>query len=157
MRAFSGGHGLTENPDRSEIVENLEWNANYATGIPEIDAQHSYLFELANRFIRGLNGLPDPVAQRQLLAELTSYTQTHFTFEEKCMEDAGYPHLAEHRASHQRLRVQLARFASDVESGKLEPRALAEFLRNWLRLHVLREDMRYIPALTARGDQNENA
>lgn len=138
-------------------MEMLEWNANYATGIPEIDSQHSYLFELANRFIRSLSGLPDPVAQRQLLAELTLYTQRHFTFEEKCMEEAGYAHLAEHRKSHQRLRVQLTRFASDVESGRLDPRELAEFLRNWLKLHVLREDMRYIPALTTQGEQNGNA
>lgn len=138
-------------------METLEWNANYATGIPEIDAQHSYLFELANRFIRGLNSLPDPVAQRQLLAELTSYTQRHFTFEEKCMEEASYPHLAEHHASHQRLRVQLARFASEVESGRLEPREFAQFLRNWLKLHVLREDMRYIPTLTTTEDRDGNA
>ncbi len=138
-------------------MELLEWNADYATGIPEIDSQHSYLFELVNRSIRGLSGLPDPVAQRQLLAELKLYTQRHFAYEEKCMEDAGYAHLAEHRQSHQRLRVQLARFASDLESGTLEPRALAEFLRNWLTLHVLREDMRYIPALTRKGNPDGNA
>ena len=45
---------------------------------------------------------------------------------------------------------RVARFASEVESGKLEPRELAEFLRKWLVLHVLREGMRYIPAVAAR-------
>jgi hemerythrin-like metal-binding protein len=138
-------------------METLEWNADYATGIPEIDAQHSYLFELTNRFIRSLHGQPEPAALQQIIAELEDYTQKHFTFEEKCMAEARYPHLEEHRQSHQRLREQIARFRSELAGGQIDPHELADFLRNWLTLHVLREDMRYIPTLTARGELNGNS
>ncbi|GAB4422008.1 MAG: hypothetical protein OHK0011_00330 [Turneriella sp.] len=137
-------------------METLEWNADYATGIPEIDAQHSYLFELVNRFIRQLRNPPDPAGQREILSELTIYTQRHFAFEERCMAEVLYPHLAEHRDSHQRLRVQLARFVAQAGSEKFDPHELAEFLRNWLKMHVLREDMRYIPAITAKGRADGN-
>ena len=32
----------------------LEWTVEYSTGIPKIDSQHAYLFELANRLARAL-------------------------------------------------------------------------------------------------------
>jgi hemerythrin len=138
-------------------METLEWNADYATGIPEIDAQHSYLFELTNRFIRGIHGDSEMPALQQILSELSQYAGRHFAYEEQCMLAAGYAHLDEHRKSHERLSDRIVQYTSEVEAGRLEPRDLAEFLRNWLKLHVLREDMRYIPALTAKGVNNGNS
>ncbi len=138
-------------------METLEWNANYATGIPEIDAQHSYLFELTNRFIRGIQSHQDMLTLQQVLAELSAYTRRHFAYEEQCMRDAGYAHLEEHCQSHARLNDRIIQYKSEVEAGRLDARELAGFLRDWLNLHVLREDMRYIPALTAKGGHDGNA
>ncbi len=135
-------------------MEILEWNANYATGIPEIDAQHSYLFELTNRFIRGIHGQSEMPSLQQILSELSEYVGRHFAYEEQCMLTAGYAHFDEHRKSHKRLTDSIVQYTSKVEAARLEPRDLAEFLRSWLKMHVLREDMRYIPALTVKGENN---
>ncbi|AFM12741.1 bacteriohemerythrin [Turneriella parva] len=138
-------------------METLEWNADYATGIPEIDAQHSYLFELTNRFIRGILGQSEMIPLPQLLSELSAYARRHFSYEELLMQRAGYAHLEEHRQSHDRLSDRILQYSSEVEAGRLDPRDLAEFLRNWLKLHILRDDMRYIPALTSKGGNHGNA
>lgn len=139
-------------------MEHIEWNANYATGIPEIDAQHSYLFELTNRFIRGLASPTPQMSPSDLLRELADYAQKHFAFEEQCMKESAYQHLEEHTKSHERLRQQIEQYAEELKRGTLRAQELADFLRNWLVLHILREDMRYIPSVTgAKGDQHGNA
>lgn len=132
-------------------MEALEWNANYATGIPEIDAQHSYLFELTNRLIRGILSKDEMPALQTILSELLAYARRHFSYEEHLMHQAGYAHLEEHRQSHERLTDRIMHYNSELQASRLEPRDLAEFLCGWLKIHVLRDDMDYIPALTANG------
>lgn len=139
-------------------MDQFEWSVDYATGIPEIDSQHSHLFELTNRVLRGIANKNPELTLAEVLDELVQYTQSHFAFEEQCMRDAGYEHTEEHTRSHARLVGKIEDFADDLRSGKLTAQDLAEFLKNWLTLHILREDMRYLPAVTQyRGNPDADA
>ncbi len=129
-------------------MEQFEWNANYATGIRELDTQHAYLFALTNRLIRHSGaGTEDATVVAGILAEINDYADKHFSYEESVLEQARYEHLAEHKEQHQRMRERLALYASELESGWLTVRELTDFLKSWLRLHILREDIKYIPAV----------
>ncbi len=68
----------------------LEWTVEYSTGIPKIDSQHAYLFELANRLARALaSGRSDEVLAN-IVQELNDYVNTHFAYEESVMQQAHY-------------------------------------------------------------------
>ncbi|HNE18651.1 MAG TPA: hypothetical protein PLF85_02980 [Turneriella sp.] len=48
----------------------LEWTVEYSTGIPKIDSQHAYLFELANRLTRAVAGGRSQEVLSEIIREL---------------------------------------------------------------------------------------
>lgn len=134
-------------------MEQFEWNANYATGIREIDSQHAYLFALTNRLIRQQSGdAVGNVTIASILDELNDYVDRHFSYEESVLEQAGYEHLEEHKVLHERMRQRLQLYASELKSGRLTVAEVTDFLKSWLRLHILREDIKYTPAVSHLRD-----
>lgn len=134
-------------------MEQFEWNANYATGIREIDSQHAYLFALTNRLIRQQSGdAAGNVTIASIIDELNDYVERHFSYEESVLEQAGYEHLKEHKVLHERMRQRLQLYGSELKSGRLTVAEVTDFLKSWLRLHILREDIKYIPAVSHLRD-----
>ena len=133
---------------RGNRMEHFEWNSNYATGIREIDAQHEYLFALTNRLIRHTAGGNDTTLLHELLDELNNYVEQHFSYEESVLQQAKYENLVEHKAHHARMRARLDLYATELKTGGLSVGEVVDFLKTWLKLHILREDMKYIPAIS---------
>jgi hemerythrin len=78
----------------------FKWHTARAIGVPEIDAQHMALFEMANR-IEGAVKAPGAQDQvRTLLVSLAEQAAEHFIAEEQLMRGVGYPRLAEHAQEH---------------------------------------------------------
>jgi len=131
----------------------LEWTVEYSTGIPKIDSQHAYLFELANRLARALaSGRSDEVLAN-IVQELNEYVNTHFAYEESVMQQAHYDSLVQHQAMHKKMREQLGEYVVQLQNKTLSAQALSKFLEVWLTEHILHEDMAYIPAVAASGYQ----
>ncbi len=131
----------------------LEWTIEYSTGIPKIDSQHAYLFELANRLSRSLaSGRSDEVLAN-IVQELNEYVSTHFAYEESVMQKAHYDAFIQHQAMHQKMREQLAEYVVQLQNKTLSAQALSAFLETWLTQHILHEDMAYIPAVAASAEQ----
>ena len=82
----------------------LEWTVEYSTGIPKIDSQHAYLFELANRLTRAVAGGRSQEVLSEIIRELNDYVASHFSYEESVMEQAHYEGLAVHRQMHEKMR-----------------------------------------------------
>ena len=130
----------------------FEWSDKYLVHIDAIDADHRNLFALANRIHTHVENGAGDAAIQQALAHLTSYVQQHFEREERMMEQAGYPGLAEHRKTHRLLermvtsmqRVQLS------DPSAIDPGKLLEFLRDWLQTHIIKSDMQYEPWVNKR-------
>ena len=131
----------------------LEWTVEYSTGIPKIDSQHAYLFELANRLARALaSGRSDEVLAN-IVQELNEYVNTHFAYEESVMQQAHYDSFVQHQAMHKKMREQLAEYVVQLQNKTLSAQALSKFLEVWLTEHILHEDRAYIPAVAASGYQ----
>lgn len=133
-------------------MELFEWNPNYGTGITEIDTQHAYLFALTNRLIRYTSAGGEIISASDIIDELQDYAERHFSYEESIMEQARYEHLAEHKVQHDRMRSRLQLYAAEIKSGGLAPGELTDFLKTWLKMHILREDMKYISAVAHLKD-----
>lgn len=131
----------------------LEWNSEYALGIPAMDDDHRELLDLCNRFLALIErGEPAPVLARSL-EELILRTLAHFRAEEHVLDRHGYPALAIHVAEHERL----LREAESLRQGLLAPPQAdthariiadtADFLRTWLLEHIRKNDRPYQPFL----------
>jgi hemerythrin len=132
-------------PDRMNAMEAFCWTPSFETGIAEVDEQHHRLVGLINRFGSLLMGEKDvPLAELEaIFAELSDYTQYHFSEEESLMRDMGLTprYVEEHHQAHQNFLLEVTQLRSAVSSGNLRAaRSLLQFLTHWLAYHILGSD-----------------
>ena len=135
-------------------MEALMWSDRMSVGVEAIDQQHQALFALYNRLLVVLSsgvankvfGLSDDVMQG-----LADYVCLHFAYEEDLMAKAAYPDLEAHKAQHRLYieKIQDAQARLDRHSPPEDWEDLCIFLADWLKSHVLGDDRKYIPYLTA--------
>lgn len=115
----------------------LQWKAEFALGVAELDAQHLQLDALVRTLHDGLveGRLPDLA---ELLPAVRRVVERHFPAEEAAMRGSGYPdalrHVAEHRAFLEELAGFDAALRQDGPSQGLCV-ALGQFLADWIRVH----------------------
>ncbi|GAB4422012.1 MAG: hypothetical protein OHK0011_00340 [Turneriella sp.] len=130
-------------------MEIPEWRPEYTVGVPEIDRQHKYLFDLGEQLARAAEAGKNTAYLGGILKALALYANEHFAYEEKVMERAGYEHLEYHRSMHEFMRTRLTLLQAQLARGLLSYDELLEFMETWLTEHIIMEDMRYIPAVAA--------
>ncbi|HUI76868.1 MAG TPA: bacteriohemerythrin [Bryobacteraceae bacterium] len=128
----------------------FEWNDSFSVRIPNIDGQHQKLFRIAGELHAAMQAGNAQAAVSNIVDSLVQYVKVHFAYEERLMEQAGYPGAAEHKAQHEDLTRQVLQFQADLQSGKRTVSiSLLHFLRNWLVNHIQTEDSKYAPFLKA--------
>ena len=84
-----------------------------------------------------------------IIDELMNYASYYFYFEEQVMESVGFLDLIEHRKIHQGFVNWLTEVRKEFliyRYNQLGQRIL-NFLRDWIRNHILDEDQRFRPYL----------
>lgn len=120
----------------------LSWRDEYLVGIPVIDREHRYLFDLINEFhdTRAAGSSREEVLR--VLNRLVAYGEKHFQSEESLQKEVGYPGLARHQGLHASLFDALFGFAERVAADEYFAEAeVRRFLQGWLVEHIVREDM----------------
>ena len=128
----------------------VPWSDALSVGHAKIDDQHRILIDTINQ-LASAGSLSNHHAVAMIIDELLSYASFHFDLEERLMAEANYPGLPKHIETHKSFVNWVNDFRDDyVTYGK---RALGEpvlkFLENWLRQHILEEDMGYRAFLNA--------
>lgn len=129
------------------------WSENYATGIREIDMQHKKLVSIGAKLEDMLN-TGDSVDYYdyilETLEELKDYTEYHFSFEEKKMEECGYENFEQHRMEHLYFVKRIDRLSmQDIDSSQLGViTETLNFLAKWLFSHILNADMKYVSCIS---------
>ncbi len=125
----------------------LVWSSEYATGVEMIDGDHQTLFMMVNALHAAIENGDAAPQLPELFRRLSDYVDGHFAREERLMQAADYPGLAEHQAGHRDLTATLGRMLAEFEADPANfPVAdLMDFLGNWLSAHVLKSDMDYVP------------
>jgi hemerythrin len=135
-----------ENVSNDEVY--FKWSPEYSVNIKTIDNQHQELVNMLNRLFVA-------VAQREgnqviggILEALRSYTRTHFSLEERLMEQANYADLETHKVEHQKLIGQLDDLCKkhSTEDKPIYFEVL-RFLKTWLKEHITGVDTKYSIAL----------
>lgn len=129
-------------------------NQKYIIGVPEMDAQHAKIYELA---VKAQSKDLDDVEMQVLLVELLEYAKQHLEEEEKFLSARG---LSDFLKGHVGLHTQFRARAMDIyqqfrDAETEEERrkillAAAEFCESWLLHHIDVEDRKYAVLLTAQ-------
>jgi len=134
------------------MVHMFEWNDRYSTKIPTIDGQHQKLFRLAGELHAAMQAGNAQASTADILERLVQYVKVHFAYEERLMQEAGYPDFAAHQALHEDLTRQVLQFQADLENRKCAVSVtLLQFLKKWLLAHIQTEDQKYAPFLKDRA------
>jgi diguanylate cyclase (GGDEF)-like protein/hemerythrin-like metal-binding protein len=126
--------------DDADILVPLEWDPQWESGHPRIDAQHKALVDLSNLILRSTPEELIPMTKR-----LTAMVSAHFADEEKVLTEIGFPDAAHHHAIHQN---ELAKATLLLERADVSSKAVFLFvLNNVVFDHMLDDDEEYFPAL----------
>ncbi len=138
---YSKPHTGQDAPQREGDTGFPSWDPIYRIGVDVIDRQHQKLFDIGSRFYDAWRRRARRAVLCRIFDELIEYTGYHFAEEERLMQQIDYPALPQHRANHEEL-VELVNHYRTQLKGRTTgaERQALEFLRTWLRAHVLDAD-----------------
>jgi len=134
------------------VAPQFRWLDEHSVHIAEFDEDHKRLFDTINELDAAVRDKEPPATIDRILDKLVNYAISHVGAEEALMEKHGFPGLAEHKTHHALFRRKVAGFAVDHQADPSGvPAELFDFMKTWLKTHVLEMDRLYAPFLNARG------
>jgi hemerythrin-like metal-binding protein len=121
----------------------IEWQDTYATGIDRVDCQHKRLFEWVNKLETQLENEVTLAQTQEILDFLSSYTRTHFTFEEMCMHIHACPAAQRNRDAHDGFIAAVESFQARARGGDCSRAFVKEIFGAagaWLKSHICKVD-----------------
>ncbi|WP_168205956.1 bacteriohemerythrin [Geobacter sp. FeAm09] len=125
----------------------IDWSASYSVGVPAMDKEHQRLIEIINNLYGAMRSGRGQDAIGTILDELVAYTKTHFSHEERLMQDAGYGGYDEQKRAHEALVQQVTEIQGKYRAGTALGQEVMSFLKSWLVNHIQGLDKRYGPTL----------
>jgi len=137
------------NSNHREVTDvYFAWKEEYSVNIEAIDNQHKKLFEIGRK-VSHLIFSNDTLVNNEdivnIFNELKKYTEFHFRFEEKLLQENGYAHYVTHKYEHDLLIEKIKKIESN-NSGSLQKEILMElinFVFEWISNHIVKGDMKY--------------
>jgi hemerythrin len=128
----------------------FEWTDKYSVGVKILDDQHKKLFAMINRLHEAMASGNGNETVQAVLRELVDYTKVHFAAEEKLMQSNHYQSYLQHKVLHDKFATQAQDICLKLRSGKaMVTLTVMNMLKQWLTNHILNEDQRYVPCLSA--------
>jgi hemerythrin len=106
-----------------------------------------------------INLLHDAIVSRKgskihedIIKDMVQYTQVHFSTEEEYMKRYEYPFFQNHKGEHDKFTEKALELQGRVEKGGfILPLETLNFLRDWLKNHILGSDKKYSKYFTEHG------
>lgn len=134
--------------DKPEI---FFWSEKFFTGITEIDYQHYKIVNYVNTLYQLYLENKKHPDLGNTLKELANFTKGHFGYEEKLFAQYNYPDAKTQKHEHDKLLADVVKFITAFENHNAEiDDSLINFLTDWLKHHILEEDMKYGPFLKSK-------
>lgn len=125
----------------------IEWGDNFSVGHAEIDAQHQRWIEIHNKLhtiLLGSQALDVKSSTLTTLEAMKDYAMSHFAFEEKYLQEIGYPERDAHALIHRAFEKTVSSYLDKLLEGTIVLNSeIIRILKCWLEHHILDEDMKY--------------
>ncbi len=130
----------------------MKWEDSFSVGIKKIDEQHKKLISMINDFHVSLSKGHGKKALSRILEELASYVEEHFSTEENYMQEFDYPGYIAHKREHDNFTSKVLQIYEEYQEGKeVVTLELLDFLKKWLKNHILGTDQKYAPFFKQKG------
>ncbi len=130
----------------------MSWTDDFLTGIQQIDDQHRWLVDATNKLHDAISQYePERELVGEVLNGLVEYAINHFIVEEDLFKRFEYPESEAHLAEHNDFNREATALLDQFENGEAVNEAALEFLKNWLRHHILKIDQAYVPFFKEKG------
>ena len=130
----------------------IKWDdASYSVDIKTVDDHHKVLLDLINDIYGSFMEKKHASATSEILAKLEGYARYHFAFEERIFAQIGYALRADHIKEHRAFTDQIKLFKEQMASGFDATFGISNYLRDWLRNHIHKEDRKYAPLFKQAG------
>ena len=120
----------------------MDWKAEYATGIRNIDHQHAQIVQMITLF----ENIADDKARWHeaypLMLRTREFMEFHFSVEEALMRLLPYPDCEAHRAEHLLELKHIADIERGMRDGTIRS-SLAARMRDCLFGHIIAGDKRF--------------
>jgi len=127
----------------------LWWEESLKTGFERIDKQHMEIFARAEEMISVDENTP-ATKIREMLSFLIDYVLTHFSEEERQMQQSGYPGLEHHKEHHELFVKKLYAVVNLINKTGVKDNSLLEFkllIVEWLASHINECDREFVEYL----------
>ncbi|MFB0964691.1 MAG: hemerythrin family protein [Patescibacteria group bacterium] len=121
------------------------------TGIREIDRQHGELLESLQKLSSWIGTPSEIAAVFSAISYLNDYVDKHFQFEERFLEENGYPNLPKHVEEHAAIRARVADLTSKILDGGEITEEIMATMTQWIVGHIGEEDLEYAAFLKGDG------
>ncbi len=119
----------------------MNWQPDYQVGVAEIDNQHRRLVEMVNSLHEAMKSGTGKTLVPKILNDLVEYTVSHFSTEERFMQETRYPEYSLHKRHHEELTRQVLQIKAQIDSGSpVNTIQVMNFLKDWLLNHILGSD-----------------
>ena len=136
----------------------LSWSKQYLIGNDLIDTEHEELFRLINDFHSRWSAAHNRQDIAKVFNQLVVYADLHFQHEEKIMDEANYPKLAEHQQIHESMIDTIFRLQKSYEEANLHLEMdTMKFVKSWMVGHILENDYLFRDFLARKKGPEETA
>lgn len=133
-------------------MEKIIWSPEYNVSVGILDEQHKRLVLMLNRMIGVKEATTGSELISDLITQMTMYDQEHLKIEEDLLAEFGFPLFDQYKQSHVKFRKKVVDLCTAVFIGvPIVPQVMLNFFVEWLRNHILHEDMGYKSFFKEKG------
>ena len=130
----------------------FDWQDSFSVNVKEMDRQHHRLVEMINELYRALLSNDPNEFLGKALHQLVEYAGVHFQKEEELLEKYHFPELDSHKKEHEAFVEKIIDYHKKYKTGSLTLSVeMVNFLKSWLKDHIIGNDKRYGPFLNEKG------
>jgi hemerythrin-like metal-binding protein len=128
----------------------FEWKDRMSVGNALIDRDHQKLVHYVNEMHDAMMAGRGKEIVGPILNKLIAYTKEHFGREEIVWKSGHYADFAKHKKQHEELLKTVTEFQAKYASGSIALSVdVMNFLRDWLKNHILKSDKEAAEAIAA--------
>jgi len=130
----------------------FEWADDMVIDNGQIDSDHRQLVELVNTLHTATSDGRGQEVVDKILNDVIRYTVEHLQREEHLMETIKFKNLVQHKAGHDLFMEKVRDLKVRYDAGSITVASqLSTLLRDWLSLHIRRNDKELFAVLKKSG------